>query len=439
LVEGEATSEAGGRCRAIGIGFPARDVLKLPFAMAAVFASTKQILRQPGFAGLLGSAFALGLGFSFVSPFLSLWGTQDIGMSPSMFGLYMTATSLSAVFVATSLARWSDTHVPRKVMLLIGGAGGLLGYTGYAFIRDPRLLLLIGMTVLALAAICFSQLFAHVREQFFTHDIPGVPQGFLMSVVRVCFSFAWTAGPTVGAWVMIHHGFRGVFLGAAALFAIFLLGVARFVPFERRPPHVRTAVRDSIWRVLTRRDIFAMFLAFLAVFAAHTVNLLNLPLQITNGLGGTGRDVGIAFGIGPAAEIPLMLWFGVLASRGHHVALIRFGAAATVVYFLLLTLARAPWQIFPMQILHGLSFAIISNVGILFFQGLVPGQPGLATTIYTNASNLGNLIGFFSFGALIQPCGNRGLFLVSAGFTAIMLGTVLAYRPHAVVRPEARA
>ncbi len=391
---------------------------------------TKRILTQPDFAGLLAASVALGVGFSFVAPFLSLWGTHEIGMSPSLFGLYMTATSVSAILVTTTLARWSDSHLSRKTVLLIGAGGGMLGYTGYAFLHDPRALIVIGVTVLALAAICFSQLFAHVRERFIAHGIEGVPPTYLMSVVRVCFSLAWTAGPTVGAWVMVTHGFRTLFLAAAGLFGLFLLGVLRYVPDEPRPAHVRDAVRESVWRVLTRGDVFAMFLAFLLVLAAHTINLLNLPLYITGELAGNGRDVGFAFGVGPAAEVPLMLWFGLLAARGHQLGLIRLGAATTVIYFLLLPCARAPWHVLPMQILHGLSFAVISNIGILFFQELVPGQAGLATAIYTNAANLGNLFGFFGFGALVKLLGHRGLFFVSAALTAATLVIVLRYRPR---------
>jgi MFS transporter, SET family, sugar efflux transporter len=394
-----------------------------------VIARTKQIFRLPGFPGILGLAFALGLGSSFVSPFISLWGTQEIGMRPVAFGLFMTVTSLSAIIVATTLARWSDTHVPRKVMLILGASGGLLGYTGYALIRDPRVLLPIGATLLALAAVCFSQLFAYTRERF-TTDIAGVPPAFLTSVVRVCFSLAWTAGPMVGAIMMVEFGFRGLLLGAAAFYLVFLIGVLRFVPFEAPPPQARQAVREPVWRVLTRRDIFAVFVAFLLIFAAHTVNMMNLPLVLTKVLGGTGRDVGITFGIGPLTELPLMLWFGLLAARGHQLTLIRMGAATTVLYFLLLTFAQVPWHVFPLQILHGLSFAIISNVAILFFQDLVPGQPGLATTIFTNAANLGNLVGYFSFGSLLRPLGHRGMFLVSAALTAVTLVIMLLYRPR---------
>lgn len=398
--------------------------------MPTVLARTKRILTQPDFAGLLVSTVALGAGYSFVVPFMSLWGTREIGMSPAHFGLFMTVTSVSAIYVSTTLARWSDSHLARRTVLLIGASGGLLGYTGYAFVHDPRLLLAIGTTVLALAAICFSQLFAHVRERFVARGVEGVPPTFLMSVVRVCFSIAWTAGPSVGAWVMVTQGFRALFLSAAGLFGVFLLGVLRFVPHEPRTAHTRAAVRESVWRVLTRGDVFAMFCAFLLVMAAHTINALNLPLYVTGDLAGSGRDVGITFGIGPAAEVPLMLWCGLLAARGHQLSLIRFGTAVTAVYFLLLPCAHAPWHVYPMQILHGFSFAVISNVGIQFFQELVPGQAGLATAIYTNASNLGNLIGYFLFGALVGPLGHRDLFFASAVLTIATTIIVIRYRPR---------
>ena len=397
-------------------------------------ARTMVILKLPGFAGLLGCAFALGLAYAFVSPFLSLWGTQEVGMRPVVFSLFLTATSLSGIIVSTSLARWSDTHVPRKVMLLLGATGGVLGYAGYALVRDPWLLAGIGVTILALAAVNFSQLFAHTRERFAGAEIRGVPPGFLMSVVRVCFSLAWTAGPAVGAWLMAHAGFRGLFIGAAGLFLLFGLGVMRFVPFERQPPHARAAVRQPVWRVLTRGDIFAVFVAFLLIFAAHTINMLNLPLVLTQVIGGTAADVGIAFCVGPIVEIPLMLWFGLLAARGHQLALIRIAAASTVLYFLLLPLARAPWHVFVLQVFHGLSFAVIANVAIMFFQDLVPGQPGLATTVFSNSSHLGNLVGVLSFGRFLEAFSHRGMFLVSATFTLITLVIMLLYLPRATVR-----
>lgn len=396
---------------------------------------TRLLLRQPGFAGLMASAAALGMGFSFVSPFLSLWGTQEIGMTPLAFGTFMTITALSAIVVSTTLARWSDSHLARKTMLSIGAAGGVIGYTGYALVRDPVYLLMIGTTSLALASVCFSQLFAHVREIYAEAPAMGVSPAVLVSLVRACFSLAWTVGPAIGAWMMVQFGFHGVFLGAASLYLVFLFGVLRFVPYAPRSLHAQTQVRQPVWQILTRRDIFAIFVAFLLAFAAFSMNTMNLPLLITHVLGGTGGQVGIAFCIGPIVEIPLMIWFGQLAARGHQLRLIRLGAIAAMIYFVALLFARAPWHVYPIQILSGVVFSILTNVAIMFFQDLLPGQAGLATTIFANSGNVGNLLGYFGFGALVASFGHRGVIGICATLVTGMLIILALYRPRKTTKP----
>lgn len=400
-------------------------------SMLSLLSLCRLIARQPSFAGLLAANFALGMAYSFVVPFMSMWGTLKVGMSAPLFGLFMTTTSVCAIVLSTVLGRWSDSHVARKTLLVVGGLGGVLGYVGYAFVRDPLLLVLIGSTALALASINFSQLFSHVRETFDAVETTDVDASFLVSVVRVCFSVAWTVGPAIGATMMAEYSYRGVFLGAAALYALFLIGVLAFVPYQPRTAHQRNATRPSVWRVLTRRDIFSSFVAFVVVFSAHTMNMMNLPLTVTTVLGGSARDLGIIFGVGPVAEIPLMLWFGHLAARGHQLPLLRLGAAATVGYFLALSVAREPWHIYPIQILSGVSFAILTNVTILFYQDLLPGQAGLATAIFSNSSNLGSLIGYFAFGTLVERVGNRGVFTVCSVLAGITLVILLFCRPRA--------
>jgi SET family sugar efflux transporter-like MFS transporter len=314
-------------------------------------------------------------------------------------------------------------------MLLLGASGGLLGYVGYALVIDPWILMVIGSTVLALGAVCFSQLFAYVRETFRAAENgeDDLSPAFLMSVVRVCFSFAWTVGPAIGAAMAATFGFRGVFLGAALLYLVFFAGVVRFVRFCPHPPQAAEA-RPPIWRVLARGDIAAVFIAFLLFFAAHAMNMLNLPLMITQALGGTERHVGIVFGVGPLAEIPLMLWFGLLAARGHQLALIRIGAVASLAYFILLGFVGAPWHIYPLQILSGAAFAILTNVAILFYQDLLPRQTGLATALFGNAMHIGNLAGYLCFGALVGAVGQQRISVLAAALSTIPVIILVLYR-----------
>lgn len=387
----------------------------------------RALFAQPNLLGLLASTFSLGIAFSFVGPFMSKWGTEEVGMTPSQFSLFMTAVAISAMLVGTTLARLSDTTFSRRHLLIIGSLGGALGFTGYALVRNPWVLAVFGCSLHALASICFAQLFAHVREEY-QHASRG-RSSFTMSVVRVCFSFSWTMGPALGSLVLITFGFHGLFLSAAALYLLFFAGVLRYVPQRHRSRSTTKTVGNSVWATLRQPGLLLCFIAFAAVFAAHAINMMNLPLALTRSLGGSERDFGIVFGIGPVVEIPLMLWFGHLAGKGYQLPLIRLGFLVTALYFAGLACASTPWHVYLLQILSGTSFAILTNVAILFFQDLLPRQVGLATALFSNAQALGTLLGMLSFGFLVESFGHQNAFLACAAITTLALVLIACFRP----------
>jgi len=386
------------------------------------------MLRQPNFAGLLGSTISLGMAYSFFMPFISTWGTEEVGMSPSGFSLFMTCTSLSAILAGTLMGRFSDTHLARRHVLIVAATGGALGYLGYAFLRNPYLLGLVGCTILAISSGCFAQLFAHVREEYYKPLGAGPGASMLMSVVRVCFSFAWTVGPAAGSVVLVAYGFKGLYSVAAGLWALFLLGVIFFVPHRARPPRVSGVPSASVWHTFKRPDVVLCSVAFAVLSAALSINMMNLPLAIIHTLGGTERDFGIVFGIGPLVEVPMMLWFGHLSSRGYQLPLIKFGFLLALLYFFGLSMATEPWHVYLLQIVSGTMIAICTNIAIVFFQDILPSQPGLATALYSNAQAAGNLLGMLSFGFLVEGFGYRGVFVACAGLTALGLVLIMQYR-----------
>ncbi|MCR6655591.1 MAG: sugar efflux transporter [Opitutus sp.] len=381
----------------------------------------KTMWRQPGYVGILAANFALGMAYSFVVPFMSLWGTKHIGMTPLVFGTFMALTSVSAMVLSVWLAKWSDSHVTRRTMLLAGGAAGAVGYIGYAYVSNVFALTVIGAIFLGIASVNFSQLFAHMREELARPENASVNGPLLMSVLRVSFSLAWTFGPAVGAWVMVQFGYRGIFLGAAALFVVFLAGVAAFVPHRPHPPMASQPKREPLLQVLTRRDLLTYFIGFTLVFAALNISMMNLPLMVTQQLGGTERHVGIIYSIAPFFEVPLMIWFSHLAARGYQMAIMRLGVVMSVLYFGVLIFVQTPWHIYPAQVLNAVSIAITTNVVITFFQDLLPGRTGLATSIYSNSFNGGTLLGYFLFGLLLNTFGYRGVFVICTLFSLITL------------------
>jgi MFS transporter, SET family, sugar efflux transporter len=394
------------------------------------------VLATPRFMGLLATNFVLGLTTAFTLPFISLWATREIGMSTQTLGTFMTVQALSAIAVSTLIARWSDAGVSRRTLLLLGSCAGVLANLGFAYVRDPLLLLFVGSSALAVASINFAQYFAHVREHLEHTERAGDAVPLLMGILRACYALAWTVGPLLAARLVSSFGYSAIFLSTAALFIVFAAGVSAFVPRAARIAETRTTPSRS-WGFGQPR-VLAHAVAFALMFAAFTIQGLNLPLFLTEKLGATERGVGNAFAVSPVFEILFMVGFGHLAALGHQRRVIVVGASAAVGYFAALPFVAAVWHVYPLQALNAAAHAVTTSVAIPFFQDLLPGQRGAATTLYSNALKAGSLLGFGAFGILASYLGHARLFWVCAGFAAITLAVVSFARNRQVNGADGR-
>jgi MFS transporter, SET family, sugar efflux transporter len=368
----------------------------------------------------------LGFAYSFVLPFMSMFGTIEVGMSKMRFGVFMTLTAAAGILIGTVLARYSDTHYSRRSMLLWGSISGVAGYVGYAYCRSFIPLVLIGTLVLGLSTVTFSQLFAHARELLEATDIVPSQRVFYMNTFRMFFALSWTVGPTIASWIMVHFSYRGLFLGAAATFALFAWVVVEYVP--ARPPlfaKQASQASQSLLRILSRVDLLAHLAAMGLICAATTMSMVNLPLLILETLGGTQVNVGIAYSVAPVFELPFMLYFGWLATRRDSVGIVRSGFMIAIVYFIGLIFVAHPWQVYLCQILSAAMTAVTSGIAITYFQTHLPHHPGTATNLYANAMRLGSTGGYFLFGSIAEHRGYRFVFAVCAGLTALGLGLML--------------
>jgi SET family sugar efflux transporter-like MFS transporter len=396
--------------------------------------SRRSVFLKPAFIGLLSTNFVLGLPSALVVPFASMWATKQIGMSPGTLGLFMTINSVSAIVLSTLIARWSDSHVTRRTLLIAGSFAGALGNLGYALVQDPVWLTVIGSTLLASASINFAQLFAHVRDELGRPEHDGANVPLVMGVLRACYALAWTVGPLVGARIMGRFGYAGIFQSASLLLVVFSLFVLLFVAHRPHPPQAPTALGEARPRAswgLDRPVVVLNALAFALMFASLTLNTMNLPLLLTQKLGGAEAQVGLAFSVSPLFEMLFMVGFGHVAARGHIHAVIRAGMLAAIAYFVALGFVSAPGHVYPLQILNAAAVAVTTSVAIPFFQDLLPRQAGVSTSLYSNALKVGGLIGFMTFGLLASRVGNAGLPFVCAGLSATSLVIVVLARPRA--------
>jgi SET family sugar efflux transporter-like MFS transporter len=383
--------------------------------MERILGPTRILLAHRDLFVVLVCNLLLGLAFAFVSPFYSMFGTIEVGMSNWTFGVFMTITSVAGIALSTLLARWSDTRFSRRSILLLGCAAGAGGYAGYAFVRSVLWLTVIGSVGIGLSSIVFSQIFAYGREALQRHGVPDEEAPLYMNIYRLTLSLAWTVGPGAAAWVMVRYSYRGIFLACAGLFFALMVTVWHYVP-SRPPAAVAKSERVALLQLLRRPDLLCYFLAFVLVFVCMTMGIMNLPLMILQSLGGTEKQVGVAYSVAPFFELPFLLLFGLAAARGSKPGpMIRLGVIIGVAYYLLLSRVRAPWEIYPIQILSAAMIAVLSGIAITFFQNYIPNQPGTATNLYTNANRIGSTAGYLCFGTLAGSFGHRVVFLVCAG------------------------
>ncbi len=407
--------------------------------MQRVLVPARTLLAHRDLTIVLVCNLLLGLAFSFVGPFYSMFGTIEVGMSNWTFGVFMTITSVAGIAISTVLARWSDTRFSRRAILLLGCASGAAGYAGYAYVRSVLWLTVIGSVGLGIASITFSQLFAYAREAIERHGVPDDEAPLYMNIYRLTLSLAWTIGPGAAAWVMVRYSYKGTFLVCAALFVALLVTVWLFVP--ARPPTVAASTaRVPLTRLLRRPDLFCYFLAFVLVFLCMTMGIMNLPLMILQTLGGTQRQIGIAYSVAPFFELPFLLLFGLAASKGGKPGpLIRWGVVIAVAYYGLLSQVRAPWQIYPIQILSAAMIAVLSGIAITFFQSYIPNQPGTATNLYSNANRIGSTAGYLFYGSLATGLGHRAVFVVCTGVCAVAFLLLWLSREEHESHPAAAA
>lgn len=378
------------------------------------------ILADCDLRKLLACSVILGLGGSFVAPFLSIFGTIETGMSVTAFGAFMTMTALGNIGAGTCLSHVSDRMASRRTVLLMGPAAGVLGYTGFAFIREPWALLGVGTLVLGVASVTFSQIFAVTRERLDMARIATADVPLYMNSFRMAFAFSWTMGPALAASTLAAFGFRGLFMVTAAYHALLLglLLTVRCEPKEREPVQSRGRVERSLFQA--EPSLFGWFCAFVAVFSAQTISLSNMSLFILRELGGTERDVGIIFCIAPICEVPLMLYIGLMVARNGAVRLVRASLVLSLCYFVGLAIVRAPWQVYPLQVLSAAIVAVTGGVAITFFQNKVsPGRVGAATNLYANAQRLGSTLGYLLFGTIASAFGYRGVYVACSLLAAL--------------------
>ncbi|GGK95190.1 sugar efflux transporter [Mangrovihabitans endophyticus] len=384
----------------------------------------------------LGLIFlSVGMSVSIVMPFLALFLTTEVEAGPLQVTGLLIAAPLAGVVSSTLIGRISDRGAVRRRIIITAAAAGVIGTSLTSVIRSYWILLLLTVTATAVANALFPQTFAYARQVLQRNSPARAAMG--ISALRTVFSIAWVAGPPMAAVILEAGGFRLVYGTAAVFYALSLLvGVVwlrELGPPERPRPTGPTGsdAPDASWPVLLFTSI-----GFILLQTPLTLAVQALPLYVSRDLGGEVSDSGLVLGLCAALEIPLMLGFGALSTRVPARVLILAGGACGVAYYALASASHAVGMLLAAQIVNATFIAAVTGLGISYVQDMLPGRPGQATTLFTNAFPLGAMLAGPLFG-LAQHFGFRLAFVLCTGLAAAGLALLVVTRPPARTAAQA--
>ncbi|MCR2821668.1 MFS transporter [Lederbergia panacisoli] len=181
-----------------------------------------------GYSVLVICLLLIGMGISITSPYIPLFLTEDFGMSAGAFGVFMAISSLSGVIINSLIAKYSDSGMDRRWIIIVAAFSAALAYSSYLMFHNFLILLLFVTIFNGLAAPVMPQIYAYAHES--ANASKSDDKTLALSSLRSLVSFGFLIGPLCGTLILVLAGYKGIFLGTAALY----LTVASLVFFFLR-------------------------------------------------------------------------------------------------------------------------------------------------------------------------------------------------------------
>lgn len=343
--------------------------------------------------------FAYG-GSASLLPFLVIY-YQELGLSGSQIGLLMGIPTLMSLISAPFWGGLADAT--DKKHLLLGAAIALsmamvwaLSLTT-AFIWIALIVVVFAFNsapVLPLVDSTVMDMLGEHKEQYGKHRLWG--------------AVGWGVSAPVIGWLIERHGlqwsFWGYLIASSAVFLVVLnLPVSKASLGSRYWQGLRGLLQDKRWRFF----LLAVFVS--GIGSSILTNFLFLRLK---DLGSSETLMGTALAVATVSELPVFFFSGMLMKRWGARSLLVLSLFVYVLRALAMSFLAAPWQVLPVQLLHGLTFSITWAAGVTYAREIAPpGMGATAQSLFSGAFfGLGGSVGALIGGVLYQEAGSAALF-----------------------------
>ncbi|EFH8909769.1 sugar efflux transporter SetB [Escherichia coli] len=332
-------------------------------------------------------AFLTGIAGALQTPTLSIFLTDEVHARPAMVGFFFTGSAVIGILVSQFLAGRSDKRGDRKSLIVFCCLLGVLACTLFAWNRNYFVLLFVGVFLSSFGSTANPQMFALAREHA---DKTGREAVMFSSFLRAQVSLAWVIGPPLAYALAMGFSFTVMYLSAAVAFIVCGVMVWLFLPSMQKELPLATGTIEAPRR--NRRDTLLLFVICTLMWGSNSLYIINMPLFIINELHLPEKLAGVMMGTAAGLEIPTMLIAGYFAKRLGKRFLMRVAAVGGVCFYAGMLMAHSPVILLGLQLLNAIFIGILGGIGMLYFQNLMPGQAGSATTLYTNTSRVGWII-----------------------------------------------
>lgn len=369
------------------------------------------------YAAFMLVAFMMGIAGALQAPTLSLFLSREVGAQPFWVGLFYTVNAIAGIGVSLALAKRSDSQGDRRKLILFCCLMAIGNALLFAFNRHYLTLITCGVLLASLANTAMPQLFALAREYA---DSSAREVVMFSSVMRAQLSLAWVIGPPLAFMLALNYGFTMMFSIAATIFALSFILIAFMLPSVasvEQPADVPVSQVGG-WQ---DKNVRMLFIASTLMWTCNTMYIIDMPLWISSELGLPDKLAGILMGTAAGLEIPIMILAGFYVKRFGKRRMMLIAVTGGVLFYLGLIFFHSHQALLMLQLFNAAFIGIIAGIGMLWFQDLMPGRAGSATTLFTNSISTGVILAGVIQGAVAQSYGHFAVYWVIAVISLVAL------------------
>ncbi|EFE1635528.1 sugar efflux transporter SetA [Escherichia coli] len=369
------------------------------------------------YAAFMLVAFMTGVAGALQAPTLSLFLSREVGAQPFWIGLFYTVNAIAGIGVSLWLAKRSDSQGDRRKLIIFCCLMAIGNALLFAFNRHYLTLITCGVLLASLANTAMPQLFALAREYA---DNSAREVVMFSSVMRAQLSLAWVIGPPLAFMLALNYGFTVMFSIAAGIFTLSLVLIAFMLPSVARVelPSENALSMQGGWQ---DSNVRMLFVASTLMWTCNTMYIIDMPLWISSELGLPDKLAGFLMGTAAGLEIPAMILAGYYVKRYGKRRMMVIAVAAGVLFYTGLIFFHSRMALMTLQLFNAVFIGIVAGIGMLWFQDLMPGRAGAATTLFTNSISTGVILAGVIQGAIAQSWGHFAVYWVIAVISVVAL------------------